>query len=90
MRRREFITAVGGAAVLPFTVRAQQPSKIARVGLLRQTEPIEKHLNAFRSGLRAAGYVEGQNLTIDQRYAAGAYDKLGELVADCYASTPMP
>jgi putative ABC transport system substrate-binding protein len=88
MRRREFIFALAGAAAWPLATRAQQPSKIARVGFIRQTEPIEKHFNAFRSGLRALGYVNGENLTIEQRYAGGAYDRLGELVADLLRVNP--
>ena len=61
MRRREVITLLCGAAAWPLAAGAQQPSKIARVGFFRQSEPVEKHFNAFRSGLRALGYVEGQN-----------------------------
>jgi putative tryptophan/tyrosine transport system substrate-binding protein len=49
---------------------------------LRATSPQEKEFNAFRSGLRALGYVEGQNIVIEERYAAGAYDRLGALAAD--------
>jgi putative tryptophan/tyrosine transport system substrate-binding protein len=81
--RREFITLLGGAAVAwPLAVRAQQPAKIARIGFLRATSPQEKEFNAFRSGLRALGYVEGENIVIEERYAAGAYDRLGALAAD--------
>jgi putative tryptophan/tyrosine transport system substrate-binding protein len=93
LKRREFITLLGGAVVSsaawPLAALAQQPSKIARVGFFRQAGPDEKDFNAFRSGLRAQGYIEGQNLTIDQRYAAGAYDRLGELSRVCCASTRM-
>jgi ABC-type uncharacterized transport system substrate-binding protein len=67
---------------------AQQPSRIARVGFLRQAGPNEKDFNAVRNGLRALGYVEGQNLIIEQRYASGAYDRLGELVADLLRLNP--
>ena len=82
MNRREFITLLGGAAVAwPLTTRAQQPAKIARIGFMRATGPNEKEFNAFRSGLYALGYLEGQNIVIEQRYAAGAYDRLGELAA---------
>jgi putative tryptophan/tyrosine transport system substrate-binding protein len=80
MRRREFITLLGGAAVWPLAARAQQ--KLARIGFLRQAAPHEKQFEAFREGLRAAGYVEGQNIVIEQRYAAGAYDRLGDLAAE--------
>jgi putative ABC transport system substrate-binding protein len=89
MKRRAFISLLGGvAAAWPLAARAQQPSKIARVGFFRQAGPDEKDFNAFRSGLRAQGYAEGQNLTIDQRYAACAYDRLGELIADLLRLNP--
>src|SRR6516165_6571462 len=81
MRRREFITLLGGAAAWPLVARAQQPGKIARIGFMRGAGPNEKEFNAFRSGLHAHGYIEGQNIVIEQRYAAGAYDRLGELAA---------
>jgi putative tryptophan/tyrosine transport system substrate-binding protein len=87
MKRREFIAGLGAVAS-PLGAAAQQPSKIARVGFFRQSEPVAKQFNAFRSGLVALGYVEGQNLTIEQRYAAGTYDKLGELVADLIRLNP--
>jgi putative ABC transport system substrate-binding protein len=80
MRRREFITLLGGAAAWPITARAQQ--KLTRIGFLRQAGPQEKQFEAFREGLRAAGYVEGQNIVIEQRYAAGAYDRLSALATD--------
>jgi putative tryptophan/tyrosine transport system substrate-binding protein len=82
MRRRAFIAALGGAAAWPIAVRAQQSAKIARIGFMRAASPNEKEFNAFRSGLRALGYVEGQNIAIEQRYAAGAYDRLGEFAAE--------
>ena len=82
MKRREFIAGLGGAAAWPIAVRAQQSAKIARIGFMRAASPNEKEFNAFRSGLRALGYVEGQNIGIEQRYAAGAYDRLGEFAAE--------
>jgi putative ABC transport system substrate-binding protein len=82
MRRREFITLLGGAAAWPLAARAQQAAKIARIGFMRAAGPNEKEFDAFRSGLRALGYVEGQNIVIEQRYATGAYDRLGELAAE--------
>jgi hypothetical protein len=60
MNRREFITLLGGAAAWPVAARAQQ--RLARIGFLRQAGPHEKQFEAFREGLRAAGYVEGQNI----------------------------
>jgi putative tryptophan/tyrosine transport system substrate-binding protein len=79
--RRGFMTLLGGAAAgWPLATRAQQ--KLARIGFLRQAGPHEKQFDAFREGLRAGGYVEGQNILIEQRYAAGAYDRLSELATE--------
>jgi putative tryptophan/tyrosine transport system substrate-binding protein len=75
------MTLLGGtAAGWPLAARAQQ--KLARIGFLRQAGPHEKQFDAFREGLRAGGYVEGQNILIEQRYAAGAYDRLSELATE--------
>jgi putative ABC transport system substrate-binding protein len=83
MRRREFITLLGGAAAAwPLAARAQV-TMVARIGFLRQAGPHEKQFNAFRDGLRAAGYVEGQNIVIEQRYAAGAYERLSARQRAC-------
>ena len=68
MNRREFITLLGGAATWPLAARAQSTT-VARVGFLRQAGPDDKHFDAFRGGLRAAGYIEGRNIVIEQRYA---------------------
>ena len=77
------MTLLGSAAAAwPLSARAQQPAKVARIGFLRAAGPNEKDFNAFRSGLRALGYIEGQNIVIEQRYAAGAYHRVGELAAD--------
>jgi putative ABC transport system substrate-binding protein len=81
--RRQFVTLLGGAATAwPLAARAQQPAKVARIGFLRYASPHEKQFNAFRDGLRALGYVEGRNLFIEQRYAAGVVDRLGALAAE--------
>jgi putative tryptophan/tyrosine transport system substrate-binding protein len=83
LHRRQFITLLGGAAVgWPLAARAQQPASPRRIGFMRAAGPNEKEFDAFRSGLRALGYVEGQNIVIEQRYATGAYDRLGELAAE--------
>jgi putative ABC transport system substrate-binding protein len=82
LKRREFITALGGAMAWPLAAGAQQPAKIARIGFMRAAGPNEKEFNAFRSGLNAHGYLEGQNIVIEQRYAAGVYDRLSELAAE--------
>src|SRR6516164_11098823 len=81
MRRREFIALIGSAAAWPLTAEAQT-TKIVRIGFLRQAGPHQKQFDAFREGLRAAGYVEGQNIVIEQRYAAGAYERLSGLASE--------
>jgi putative tryptophan/tyrosine transport system substrate-binding protein len=63
MRRREFIAALGGAAAWPLVARGQSRS-VAPVGFLRQAGPDDKHFDAFRNGLWAAGYVEDRNMFI--------------------------
>jgi putative tryptophan/tyrosine transport system substrate-binding protein len=82
MRRREFITLLGGAAAWPMVARAQQPMPV--VGFLSSRSPGESAsvLAAFRDGLRESGFVEGQNLTIAFRWAEGRYDRLSELAAE--------
>jgi putative tryptophan/tyrosine transport system substrate-binding protein len=73
----------GAAAAWPLAALGQQqPAKLARIGFLRAAGPNDKDFTAFRSGLRALGYVEGQNIVIEQRYAAGSYDRVGELAAE--------
>jgi putative ABC transport system substrate-binding protein len=70
MRRREFITLVGGAIACPMGVRAQQQAgKVPRIGYLGVTSPSDRPplLDAFRQGLRELGWVEGQNIVIDYR-----------------------
>jgi putative tryptophan/tyrosine transport system substrate-binding protein len=73
MKRRDFITLAGAAVTWPLAVWAQQPLRIAKVGHLESGLPSSSPnlLAAFRQGLRALGYVEGQNLFIESRYAEG-------------------
>ena len=84
MRRREFITALGGAAVAwPLTARGQQPIQPA-IGFLNIASPEtwETYVAGFRQGLAQTGFIEGANLGIEYRWARGQYDRLSALAVE--------
>jgi putative tryptophan/tyrosine transport system substrate-binding protein len=95
MRRREFITLLGGAAaawplliilstafniILPLSVLAQE--RVARIGLLRTNAPPDPFVEAFRDGMRALGYEEGRTVIYEMRWAEGKPDRLPALAAE--------
>jgi putative ABC transport system substrate-binding protein len=81
MRRREFIRIVGGASLLPLAASAQQRSNPV-VGYLHVGKTDSQLEDAFRRGLKEAGYIDGQNVTIEYRWAEGRFDRLPTLAAD--------
>ena len=83
MRRREFITLLGGGAALPLSARAQQAA-VPLIGFVRSTSSADSvHIvAAFRQGLKQAGFVEGQDCTVEYRWANNRLDRLPALVAD--------
>jgi len=82
LRRRDFIALLGGAAGWPLAARAQQPSSLVGVlhsGSFTTFAPL---INAFRRGLQEGGFIEGQNVTLEYRWAENQYDRLPVMAAE--------
>jgi ABC-type uncharacterized transport system substrate-binding protein len=85
LQRREFITLLGGAAAAwPVAAHAQQAGSIPRIGVLwpGDAPPVSPRMESFRQGLRASGFVDGQNIAIELRYAQRGPQELPELAAE--------
>src|SRR5262245_24328021 len=78
LHRREFITLIGGAAMLPLAARAQQGAKIPRIGIVDDAPMWQ----TFRQALRELGYVEGETVNYEYRYSAGVPDRLTTVMGD--------
>src|SRR5262249_14485584 len=99
MRRREFITLIGGAAAAwPLVGRAQQPvTPLVGVLCARTAQALERYFASFREGMRGLGYVEGSNVRFEFRFADGYLDRLPDLAIELarlnprvIVSTPLP
>jgi putative ABC transport system substrate-binding protein len=84
MRRCELLQVCGFAiALFPLAARAQlQTGRIPVVGFLQASTPVDRYSNAFRQGMREHGYVDGQSVRIEDRWAGGRADRLPELISD--------
>src|SRR5438874_13723406 len=83
MRRRDFVTLLGGIAVAwPLGARAQQAGKMPHVGVLVSASPPHPFADAFRRGLQSFGYTEGQNIRIEFLYTEERADRAAQLAAE--------
>jgi putative ABC transport system substrate-binding protein len=92
MRRREFITLIGGAAVWPFTANAQQPQRVRRIGALMSQSANDEfaqiYLSSFAQALQGLGWTIGRNVRVDYRWGAGDADLIRKYAAELVALAP--
>jgi putative tryptophan/tyrosine transport system substrate-binding protein len=84
MRRREFITGLGGAAAWPVVVQAQQPTKMPTIGFLGSSTPSYegRRVAAFVQRLRELGWIDGRNVAIEYRWSEGRDERYAEIAAE--------
>src|SRR5689334_23403570 len=82
MRRREFMTLLGGAAAWPLAAGAQQPTKLPVIGVLVSASPPHPFADAFWRGLHTLGYSEGQNIKVEFRYTDARSDRAEEFAEE--------
>jgi hypothetical protein len=94
MKRREFITLLGGAAALPLTARAQQPAKMKRIAMVHPSDPIADMVASYRRSYRGffdelshLDFVEGKNLVVERYSAGGQFDRIAQLARDVVGVT---
>jgi putative ABC transport system substrate-binding protein len=80
MRRRDFIAALGGALAMPLAARAQQPSPM--VGFASNSSTLRRALAGFEDGLKEAGYIAGQNVSVEYRFAEGQFDRFPAFISE--------
>ncbi len=89
MDRRAFLgTLTGALLAAPLAAEAQQTGKVPRIGALVVASPGFPPIEGFRQGLRELGYVEGRNIAVEYRYAAGRADRYGDLAAEVVRLEP--
>src|SRR6516164_6016203 len=81
LRRRDFIAALGGAAALPLAAQAQQRA-LPVVGFVNASSSVAGFGDAFRKGLNEAGFIEGQNVTVEYHWLDGRFDRLPSVMND--------
>src|SRR3954470_14517344 len=92
MRRREFITLLGGGAAWPIAARAQQSERVRRIGVLMSTSaddaPAQARLAAFMQGLQELGWGVGRNVRVDVRWPAADPERTRKIATELLALTP--
>src|SRR6516164_8805655 len=92
MRRRTFISLVGGAATWPLAARAQQPERMRRIGVLmgyaENDSEAQAWIAAFREGLQNLGWTQDRNIRIDVRWGSGEFDRIRRLAKELVGLQP--